>query len=75
MRLRRAGEDFAHEAGHAVVGRFVKISAPVEISFYLRRGSDGRLYLGDFATSFPFPPDDQVPDLRVRDTPGSNHSI
>jgi hypothetical protein len=53
----------AHEAGHAVVGRFVKISAPVEMSFFLRRGSDGRLYLGDFATSFPFPPDDQIPGL------------
>jgi len=53
----------AHEAGHAVVGRFVKISAPVRISFCLRRGSDGRLYWGDFATSFPFPPDDQIPQL------------
>jgi hypothetical protein len=53
----------AHEAGHAVVGRFVKISAPAKISFRLCRGSDGRLYLGDFATSFPFPPDDQIPNL------------
>lgn len=45
------------------MGRFVKISAPTKISFYLRRDSDGRLCLGDFATSFPFPPDDQIPDL------------
>ncbi|MFZ0333417.1 MAG: hypothetical protein WBD21_14625 [Candidatus Acidiferrales bacterium] len=53
----------AHEAGHAVVGQFVKIGAPTAISFYLRRGPDGQLYLGDFATSFRFPPDDQIPDL------------
>jgi hypothetical protein len=53
----------AHEAGHAVVGRFVKISAPVKISFNLRRGSDGILYLEDFATSFAFPPDSQIPHL------------
>lgn len=53
----------AHEAGHAVVWRCVRISAPVKISFNLRRGSDGALYVGDFATSFPFPPDDQIPGL------------
>jgi hypothetical protein len=49
-----------HEAGHAVVGQFVKIGAPVNISFDLRHGSDGRLYLGDFATALLFPPDDQI---------------
>lgn len=53
----------AHEAGHAVVGQFVKIGAPATISFYLCRGSDGHLYLGDFATSFLFPPDEQIPGL------------
>jgi hypothetical protein len=53
----------AHEAGHAVVGQFVKIAAPHSISFYLNRGSDGGLYLGDFATAFPFPPDDQIAQL------------
>jgi hypothetical protein len=53
----------AHEAGHAVVGQFVKIGAPTAISFYLRRDSNGVLCLGDFATSFLFPPDDQIPDL------------
>jgi hypothetical protein len=53
----------AHEAGHAVVGQFVKIGAPTAIAFYLRRDSDGRLCLGDFATSFRFPPDEQIPSL------------
>lgn len=53
----------AHEAGHAVVGQFVKIAAPRSISFSLNRGPDGQLFLGDFATSFPFPPDDQIPQL------------
>jgi len=63
-------EDFAeyaitHEAGHAVVGRFVKVSSPARISFKLHRKPDGLLYLGDFATSFPFPPDEQMPGLPV----------
>ena len=52
-----------HEAGHAVVGRFVKVCAPGNISFVLTRGSDGVLYLGDFATASPFPPDEQIPQL------------
>jgi hypothetical protein len=38
----------AHEAGHAVVGKFVKICSPREISFALRRDSEGKLFLGDF---------------------------
>jgi hypothetical protein len=53
----------AHEAGHAVVGQFVRIGAPVNISFYLRRGSDGRLYLGDFATALLFPSDVEIARL------------
>jgi hypothetical protein len=53
----------AHEAGHAVVGRFVKLAAPARISFHLTRGSDGQLFSGDFATSSLFPPDDQIPSL------------
>jgi hypothetical protein len=53
----------AHEAGHAVVGKFVKICAPHSISFDLRRDSDGKLFLGDFATAFPFPPDHQIVQL------------
>src|SRR5271156_1581355 len=52
-----------HEAGHAVVGQYVKVGAPTAISFYLRRGPDEQLYLGDFATSFRFPSDDEIPDL------------
>lgn len=53
----------SHEAGHALVGEFVKIGAPKEIAFILKRGSNGLLYLGDFATKFLFPPDDQIPEL------------
>lgn len=53
----------AHEAGHAVVGKFVKICAPRGISFDLRRDPDGKLSLGDFATAFPFPPDHQIVQL------------
>jgi hypothetical protein len=45
------------------VGQFVKICAPRGISFDLRRDSDGQLFLGDFATAFPFPPDDQIAQL------------
>lgn len=61
-------EDFAeysiaHEAGHAVVGQFVRIGAPKGVGFCLVRGPDGELYLGDFATSFLFPPDEQIPGL------------
>jgi len=53
----------SHEAGHAIVGRFVKLASPTNISFYLKRDSDGNLCLGDFATSFPFPPDTEIPNL------------
>ncbi len=53
----------AHEAGHAVVGQFVKIAAPLGISFFLKRGTDSQLYLGDFATTFLFPPDNEIPEL------------
>jgi hypothetical protein len=53
----------AHEAGHAVVGQFVRIGAPKNIAFHLCRGSDGRLYLGDFATALLFPSDDQIAQL------------
>jgi hypothetical protein len=53
----------AHEAGHAVVGKFVKISAPHAISFDLRCDPDGKLCLGDFAMSSLFPPDDQIATL------------
>jgi len=53
----------AHEAGHAVVGQFVRIGAPKNIAFHLCRGSDGQLYLGDFATALLFPPDDQIARL------------
>lgn len=52
-----------HEAGHAVVGQFVKVSAPTGISFALRRDATGSLYLGDFATSSLFPPDEEIADL------------
>jgi len=50
----------AHEAGHAVVGQFVRVGAPKNITFHLCRASDGQLYLGDFATALLFPPDDQI---------------
>lgn len=53
----------AHEAGHCLVGQFVKIGAPAKLSFHLVRAADGQLYLGDFATSFLFPPDDEIPGL------------
>src|SRR5258708_19771954 len=53
----------AHEAGHAVVGQFVRIGAPKNIAFHLCRGSDGQLYLGDFATALLFPSDDQIAQL------------
>jgi hypothetical protein len=52
----------AHEAGHAVVGKFVKIT-PHAISFDLFRDPGGELCLGNFATSSLFPPDDQIAGL------------
>jgi hypothetical protein len=55
----------AHEAGHAVVGQFVRIAAPHQISFLLVRGPDGNLCLADFATSFLFPTDDQIAALPI----------
>ncbi|MGA9911598.1 MAG: hypothetical protein WBR17_03550 [Paraburkholderia sp.] len=55
----------AHEAGHAVVGQFVRIAAPHAISFRLVHGPDGNLCLGDFATSSLFPPDHQIAALPI----------
>lgn len=55
----------AHEAGHAVVGQFVRIAAPHQISFLLTHNPDGTLFLGNFATSSLFPPDDQIAALPI----------
>jgi hypothetical protein len=52
-----------HEAGHAVVGQVVKVCVPREMSFYHHRGSDGQLYLGDFATALLFPSDGEIGGL------------
>ena len=53
----------AHESRHTVVRQIAKIGAPSKLSFRLCRGVDGQLYLGDFATSFRFPLDDEIPTL------------
>ena len=55
----------AHEAGHAVVGQFVRIAVPHAISFLLVHGPDGNLCLGNFATSSLFPPDHQIAVLPI----------
>jgi len=50
----------AHEAGQAVVGRFVRIGAPRSIAFYLHCGADGQPRLEDSATASLLPPDAEI---------------